>query len=918
VLNYRRERVEIKKESERSLDTTQTMVDVSKLTSWAKEYYQTLYRNRRSVSDAADLIDAISNGEQITFEENTQNDRLTGAISNLQDQLIKYRAGEERRTWAAEGLAQFSELLRENDSSLKDFGFKVISETVKYIGANQGGIFITGEEEGERYLEMIGCYAYERRKHLNKRIAVGEGLVGQCLQEKDTIYITEIPDSYIHITSGLGKAVPRHILIVPLIHNEEMYGAIEIASFTVLEDYKVDFLKELAESIAASLSIIQNNEKTQKLLDESRNLASELQSSEEEMRQNMEELTATQEEMVRKQLELDGVFVAIDRTMMKAEFDIHGRVLNVNNRFLNFSGWGQNEATNKKHQDFTNSEALHRQIWDVIMQKQSKKVQYDINTPSGRVLSLEATYSPVLNANNELSKVLLLGEDITDRKKQEQEHKRLSLVADNTDNSVIITDEDGRIEYVNKGFENMTGYTAEEVYGRKPGKFLQGPETNKETIDRISEKLANAESIYEEILNYDKHGNSYWISMVINPIFNDAGKLLNYISVQANITETKKTALDSKYKLEAIGKSNAVIEFDTTGIILDANENFLKIFDYELDEVLGHHHEIFVTDETRRSQEYKDFWKRLGKGEFVSDEFQRVDKHGEKIFLKGVYNPIFDINGNPHKIVKFAIDITEEKRLQYENKKNQVELHNHLDAINKTIASVAFDREGHILEANEIFLSVTRFTMSEIKGKSYFDLLPEKDRFKPQYQLMWESLKDGKFFSGEFKQVDKEGHEMWLTGTINPIYDINNNIKKVMLLAQFITKSKQKLNELTGSVTAMKGVMPVLELNKDFTLKNANPLFFEATGYKRLELRSLSFDDFLSADKNFKKDDVVKELEQGRRFDAQIDFTKSDGEVVNATVTFAGVQDLDLELDKIILLFTSMVQKGDNLKEANG
>jgi hypothetical protein len=207
--------------------------------------------------------------------------------------------------------------------------------------------------------------------------------------------------------------------------------------------------------------------------------------------------------------------------------------------------------------------------------------------------------------------------------------------------------------------------------------------------------------------------------------------------------------------------------------------------------------------------------------------------------------------------------------------------------------------------------------LEDIAGKSYFDLLPEKDRFKPQYQLMWESLQNGKFFSGEFKQVDKSGHEVWLSGTINPIYDNEQNLEKVLLLAQFTTKSKQKLNELGGSVTAMKGVIPILELNTDFSLKNANPLFFEASGFSRMTLKAVDFANHFKLEKGVTQNTVLADLENGKRVETYLEFKTNDGDWIGSKVSIAGVQNLDLELDKIIILFTGMVEQQLKLKNVN-
>lgn len=174
--------------------------------------------------------------------------------------------------------------------------------------ASQGALFLldddTTKDRQEQELYIKSAYAYERKKRLDHRVQAGEGLIGQCFLEKDYIYLTEVPDSFISIKSGLGDANPRSILITPMIVNEQVYGIFEIASFKEIEQYQIDFMMELGENIAMTLNNFKVNERTKKLLEETQEQSEQLRSQEEEMRQNMEELQATQEEQERQQKEM--------------------------------------------------------------------------------------------------------------------------------------------------------------------------------------------------------------------------------------------------------------------------------------------------------------------------------------------------------------------------------------------------------------------------------------------------------------------------------------------------------------------------------------------------------------------------------------------------------------------------------------
>ncbi|MEN7547889.1 cache domain-containing protein [Rapidithrix thailandica] len=226
-------------------------------------------------------------------------------LTKMRDNLKKADEEEKRRNWSMRGMASFVEILRSQTQNTEELSNTVLTNLIKYINANQGSLFILseGESKGEEYLEMAACYAYNKKKYVHKRIYPGEGLLGQVILEKETINLTEIPQNYVNITSGLGDAPPTNLLLVPLKVNNKVEGAIEIASFRKFAQYEIEFIERLAENIASTISSVKVNERTKQLLEASQQHTEEMRAQEEELRQNMEELVATQEEMSRRQTE---------------------------------------------------------------------------------------------------------------------------------------------------------------------------------------------------------------------------------------------------------------------------------------------------------------------------------------------------------------------------------------------------------------------------------------------------------------------------------------------------------------------------------------------------------------------------------------------------------------------------------------
>ena len=245
----------------------------------------------------------------------------------------------------------------------------------------------------------------------------------------------------------------------------------------------------------------------------------------------------------------------------------------------------------------------------------------------------------------------------------------------------------------------------------------------------------------------------------------------------------------------AIGRSQAVIEFQMDGTILTANENFLHALDYTLDEIKGKHHSLFVDRAYSASPEYKQFWAKLNRGEFDQGEYCRIGKDGREVWIQASYNPILDEKGKPYKVVKFATDITSTKL-------KNAEYQGQIDAIGKAQAVIHFNLDGTVQWANENFCNALGYTLNEIQGKHHSLFVDPSFANSGEYRQFWDNLRAGRYQAAEYKRIGKNGREVWIQASYNPILDPSGKVFKVVKFATDVTQTvnRRKEGERIGSL----------------------------------------------------------------------------------------------------------------------
>lgn len=287
-------------------------------------------------------------------KKDEQGEELNLLRRKIRDNAETQKRNEEenvRRRYINDGLARFAEILRTSNNDITSLGDVFIRELVKYLGALQGGFFLLEDNPaGQPSLHLVSSFAYNRKKYLQKSVAVGEGLVGTCAREKQMINMTEIPAGYISITSGLGDTRPDNLLLLPVLHENDLVGVLEVASLNRYLGHQLEFAREVASSLGSTLIYTRNNQRTAELLRKSQQQAQEMAEQEEEMRQNMEELKATQEESSRREDELNGMAEAINRSLYVATYDTDGRIADINDRLCIFLGQNREDLEGLTHE----------------------------------------------------------------------------------------------------------------------------------------------------------------------------------------------------------------------------------------------------------------------------------------------------------------------------------------------------------------------------------------------------------------------------------------------------------------------------------------------------------------------------------------------------------------------------------------
>jgi PAS domain S-box-containing protein len=370
-----------------------------------KNYLEEATVFSKQVQAALSNINQIGQQEFAGLMSGIDNAIIREPLLATNEKIIELQRKSREDNWVTQGVASIAEL-KHDGIDVSEYCFRAINIIVKYLDANQGSFFLLKGEAEEVHFELVACYAYDRKKYLEKTVNPGEGLLGQVYYEKSIICVTDVPGDYIKITSGLGEATPGCICVVPLLSEGAIHGAIEIASFRKMEPAQLEYLRRIAESLGYNLNSIETHNRTELLLRESQKMGHELKSQEAELRENMEKLTAAQEQMRRKQHEMDSLLASLS----VIELDLDGNILNANKIFSRTAGYEISEIIGKHYNFLTQNDdiAQFQIMWDSIISGKIFSGEFKIVNRDKKEIWMAGNFTPILNEDNKPTKVIVI------------------------------------------------------------------------------------------------------------------------------------------------------------------------------------------------------------------------------------------------------------------------------------------------------------------------------------------------------------------------------------------------------------------------------------------------------------------------------------------------------------------------------
>jgi methyl-accepting chemotaxis protein len=507
------------------------------------------------------------------------------------------------------------------------------------------------------------------------------------------------------------------------------------------------------------------------------------------------------QEIAQEVAEFRALKFEINKARAVIEFDGSGKITSINENVTKALGFSAPELVGQQHRALVSrakaSTVEHQSFWPNLEKGQANTGVFELQSNTGNPVYMQGYYAPVM-MNGKLVKVVAYLTDITQDKLkaielEADEHGIESLFG------VVELSPSTEILSMNKNLLDALGYEKDEIIGRKVGILMTKEDKENPQFIEKWENLKNGIKQSLQVKRVTKAGKEVWFSVSYFPVMDEKGETIKVKGYLSQITAEKTRTENYEGQIKAISKIQAVVEFDPTGKVLAANENFLKATGYAREEVLGNHHSMFVEASYKAGSEYQNFWKKLAAGEIIDGQLKRIGKGGKEIWLQASYNPIFDSEHKVIKVVKFATDITAYKL-------KEADTAGQITALNKVLGVIEFDLKGNVTRINQNFCDVTGYAENEVIGKHHSMFVPSEHRATAEYKEFWEKLARGEAVAGEFQRVGRSGNEIWLQASYNPILDAEGRPFKVVKFATDITEQHNVAAALKDAVEQTQNV----------------------------------------------------------------------------------------------------------------
>lgn len=525
--------------------------------------------------------------------EINDNDILGHSLKKMRENLALTNEKEKEQNWIAKGKDIISDILRlQND--LGNLSYLTLVELIKYIDVIQGAFYIYNEEE--QTLENTATYAYNRRKYLDTKFRIGEGLVGQCAYEMDVIYRREIPDDFVTITSGiLGDQKPNSLLLVPLITDEKLQGVLEFASIKDdISELKIRFLKELSDIIARTIFNLKVNTRTEKLLKDAQEMTNELQENEEQLRQNAEEMRATHEELEKTNSNLQTQIREVENAQKRQHallenaseiisiYDEEMKLKYISPSVLNIYGYTTEEMMEGKDLDRLTAKGVkeYTETFGKLVEQanSSATIQYTYMRKDGQKIYIESTGRNLLD-DPAINGIIINSRDITERKRAEKEERMKSKMQSLSENSldlILRVGTNGQFFYANPMVKTFTQIEISDIINKNLDDVAFNPAIKDFFKDAIK-TVKSTNSKHEAEVTFPTHFGDRIMQVNAIPEFSDDNKELETILfVSHDITEQKLVEIEIQEKNKAVAESINYARRIQTAIL--PNTKFIQEF----------------------------------------------------------------------------------------------------------------------------------------------------------------------------------------------------------------------------------------------------------------------------------------------------------------------------------------------------